>query len=303
VERLIGSNIALVTEMASDLALVKADATQIGQVVLNLVANAKDAMPEGGTLIVATANARLDEASTRQHADVRPRRYVLLSISDTGAGMPEGVLTQAFEPFFTTKSVRHGTGLGLATVYGIVNQSDGHLEVATKVGQGTTVRVFLPLSDEPQPPPDLGHHPLPAKRNETILLVEDNALVRQITSRMLARSGYAVLEAADGMEALTLVEQHQGPIDLLLTDLVMPHWSGREVAERVLSLRPDLPVLYMSGYTEDAVVQQGVAAATVDFLPKPFSIKALTNKVGEVLDRSRDENGRRRTAKNGYLVQ
>jgi CheY-like chemotaxis protein len=286
VKRLIGSNIEFVTETAPDLGHVKADPTQIGQVILNLAANARDAMPmpDAGRLVIATANTELKKTTTRNHPGVKPGRYAMLSVSDTGSGMSEEVLAHVFEPFFTTKDVGQGTGLGLATVHGIVKQSGGHIEVTSKVGEGTTFRVYLPLIEEPPTPipPDLS---LAAKGHETILLVEDEDMVRHMTKMILQQNGYTVLEAANGPEAVRVAESHRGAIHLLMTDLVMPHLSGRQVAERLTAMRSGLRVLFLSGYTEDEIVHQGVESATTDLLHKPFTLAALTNKVREVLDR------------------
>jgi len=285
VKRLIGSDIEFATETAPDLCQVKADPTQIGQVVLNLASNARDAMPKGGWLVIATANAELDETVNRRHPDVKPGRYAVLSVADTGGGMSEDVLAQVFEPFFTTKGVGQGTGLGLATVYGIVKQSGGHVEASSKLGEGTTFRVYLPLVEEPKPQAGSVEILLAARGRETILLVEDEGAVRRMTKLILSKQGYTVLEAADGKEALAVAEGHLEPIHLLLTDLVMPHLSGREVAERLNAVRRGLRVLFMSGYTDDAIVREGIESAGADFLPKPFSRDSLTSKVREILDR------------------
>ena len=284
VRRLIGENIEFVTVLAPDLGSVKADPTQIGQVFLNLATNARDAMPTGGRLLVVTSTVELGEATTRDHPDVKPGRYALLSITDTGKGMPEAVLEHIFEPFFTTKRVGHGTGLGLATVYGIVKQSRGHVEVTSRIGEGSVFRIYLPVVDEPTTP---SHAELPSRvrGNETILLVEDEDMVRQMTKIMLQQTGYTVLEAANGLEALAVVEEYPDPIHLLMTDLMMPNFSGREVADRLTASGRVERVLFMSGYTEDVIVHQDVASAHAEFLHKPFSLNALTAKVREVLDR------------------
>jgi PAS domain S-box-containing protein len=285
VKRLIGSDIEFVTETAPDLGAVKVDPAQIGQVILNLAANARDAMPGGGKLIVTTANAELGAAVADAHPDVTPGRYALLTVEDTGSGMSAAVLAHAFEPFFTTKGVGEGTGLGLATVHGIVKQSGGHIAVTSTVGQGTTFWVYLPLAEDAPAPTAPREPDAFAKGDETILLVEDEELVRRMTRTVLERSGYRVLEAADGHAAVAVAEAHPEPIHLLITDLVMPHLSGRQASERLARLRPGLRVLYMSGYTEDVLVHQGVGSADADFLPKPFSLVALTNKVREILNR------------------
>jgi PAS domain S-box-containing protein len=283
VKRLIGSDIEFLTDPAADLGPVRADPTQLGQVLLNLAANARDAMPRGGHLVVATANAELGPDTSARHPDVAPGRYALLSVTDTGCGMTGEVLAHIFEPFFTTKEAGYGTGLGLATVHGIVKQSAGHIEVDSAVGRGTTVRIYLPRV-EPAPPEPAGRElRVPARGRETVLLVEDEEMVRNMTKRILECEGYTVLEATNGLEAVAVAGRHQGPIHLLITDLVMPQLSGRETADRLAGRVAR--VLYTSGYTEDMVVQQGVEPATAEFLSKPFTITALITKVREVLDR------------------
>jgi len=285
VKRLIGSNIEFVTDLAPDLGHVKADPTQVGQVVLNLATNARDAMPRGGRLVVATRNVELDEAAAQRLSGVAPGCYVVLSFADTGFGMSEEVRSQVFDPFFTTKGVGAGTGMGLATVYGIVRQSGGHIEVESEVGVGTTFCVFLPLVTDPTTPPASREIRLAAKGHETILIVDDDDAVRQMVKTMLKLSGYTILEAADGQKAVETAEAHAAPIHLLITDIVMPHVSGREVAETLAPLKPGMRVLFISGYTEDVVVRQGVELAAADFLYKPFSLTSLTGKVRQILDR------------------
>ena len=285
VKRLIGSNIEFVTDLAPDLGHVKADPTQVGQVILNLATNARDAMPKGGRLVVATRNVELDEAAAQRLSGVAPGWYVVLTFADTGFGMSEAVRSHVFDPFFTTKGVGAGTGMGLATVYGIVTQSGGHIEVESEVGVGTTFRVSLPLVVDPTTPPASREVRLAAKGHETILIVEDDDAVRRMVKAILERSGYTVIEAANGRKAVEAVEAHVAPIHLLITDLVMPHISGREVAETLAPLKPGMRVLFMSGYAEDMIVRQGVESAAADFLHKPFSLTALTGKVREVLDR------------------
>ncbi|QJW95804.1 hybrid sensor histidine kinase/response regulator [Frigoriglobus tundricola] len=286
VQRLIGANIEFVIEPSADLGPVKADPTQIGQVILNLAANARDAMPKGGRLVFTTSNTQLEEAAAHRPPDVPPGWYAMLSVRDSGFGMSEEVRSHVFDPFFTTKGVGEGTGLGLATVYGIVKQSGGHIEVSSTVGLGTTFRIYLPLVADPMTPPSSRELRLASKGHETVLIVEDDDTVRKMTRLMLERCGYKVLEAPDGLKAVEMAERHWPPIHLLITDLVMPHMSGREVAERLLTFKRGLRVLYMSGYTEDVIVQQGVGSAAADFLHKPFSLGDLTSKVREVLDRA-----------------
>ena len=228
----------------------------------------------------------LDERTTDHYPDVKPGRFAMLTVKDTGCGMSQDVLAHIFEPFFTTKEVGNGTGLGLASVYGIVNQSGGHIEVSSEVGIGTTFRVYLPLVEEPPPEPTSKDERREYTGHETILLVEDEDAVRRLTRTVLQQLGYTVLEASDGLAAVTVSEDHQGPIHLLITDLVMPVMSGRQVAERFAVSHPDTKVLFMSGYTEDIIVHQGVDSATASFLQKPFNLDALARKVRETLDAS-----------------
>lgn len=285
VRRLLGANITLVTEVAPDLGRVKADPTQIGQVILNLVVNARDAMPTGGRLVLATANAELDERIARDHPDVPPGRYARLSVSDTGVGMSADVMAHVFEPFFTTKGVGQGTGLGLATVFGVVKQSGGHVEVESTVGAGTTFRVYLPLVEEPPPAPSGTTTGDALRGTETVLLVEDEDAVRQMTKRILQWHGYTVLEAPNGERGVEVSRAYAGTIHLLLSDLVMPNLSGWELAQALGVTRPGVRVLFMSGYAEDILVHQGVVSSAADFLQKPFTIDALGRKVREALDR------------------
>jgi PAS domain S-box-containing protein len=283
--RLIGEDVRLTTDLAPGLGAVRADPGQIEQVLLNLAVNARDAMPTGGRLTVATRNVELGDDFTRTHPDARPGRYVLLAVSDTGCGMTAEVKPRIFEPFFTTKGPGKGTGLGLATVYGIVQQSDGWVEVESEPGAGATFRMYLPRVErasgawklEPRVP-TLPHG------TETVLVVEDEDGVRALTQRILRRCGYTVLEAANGEEAMRVAAGHGGPIHLLVTDVVMPGPGGPVVAEWLTAERAGLRVLFMSGYTDDAVVRHGVLHASANFLQKPFSPVALAHKVREVLD-------------------
>ena len=283
--RLIGEDIALLTNPTPGLGRVKADRGQIEQVIMNLAVNARDAMPQGGRLIVETANIDLDDEYVRRHVGARPGPHVMLAVSDTGTGIPHEIQSQIFEPFFTTKEQGKGTGLGLATVYGIVKQSGGYIEVDSEPGQGTTFRIYLPRLEAAAVTVDRSVRPAAAAGGtETILLVEDEEGVRELARDILRASGYTVLEARNGAEALLLCERHQGPLDMLLTDVVMPRMSGRELAERLAPLRPDLSVLYMSGYTDDAVIRHGVLGAGTAFLQKPFTPAALVLRVRETLD-------------------
>ena len=258
-----------------------ADPTQLMQVALNLAANARDAMPKGGRFVFATANVELDEKTSPQTSG----RYAMLSVTDTGCGMSEEVQARVFEPFFTTKGVGQGTGLGLATVYGIVKQSGGHIEVSSKLGEGSTFRIYLPAIEEPSQPSSTSTPGLAMKGKETILLVEDEETVRQMTKMILEKHGYIVLEASNGQEALIVAKEHRGVLQLLVTDLMMPKVCGRELADELITIMPGLRVLFMTGYTDDVILHQSVESMPANLLRKPFSLADLTNKVREVLDR------------------
>ena len=283
--RLIGEDIELVIRLAGDLGIVRADPGQAEQVLMNLVVNCRDAMPEGGSLVIETANVELDETYASQHAAVRPGPYVMLAVTDTGCGMDEATKARIFEPFFTTKGTEQGTGLGLATVYGIVKQSGGHVWVYSEVGRGTTFKIYLPRELAAA---EAAARPLRtvtrAAGDATILLVEDEEAVRRAAQRILEAAGYTVLAAANGGEALLTCESHRGPVHLLLTDVVLPRMGGKDLAERLSKLRPGLLVLFMSGYTDDAIAHQGVLDPGTHFIPKPLNAADLTRKVREVLD-------------------
>jgi two-component system cell cycle sensor histidine kinase/response regulator CckA len=285
--RLIGEDIELQADLAPDLGRTRADPGQIEQVLMNLVVNARDAMPRGGRVRLETVNAEMDEAYVRDHLGARPGRYVTLAVCDTGFGMDAETQKHIFEPFFTTKEKGKGTGLGLATVYGIVKQSEGYIWVDSAPGAGTTVRVYLPRV-EAEPEAEEPRRPVvpeqaPARGTETVLLVEDEEMVRRMTREVLEGAGYRVLEAASGFEALRLSSGHGGRLDLLLTDVVMPGMSGRELAERLAPVRPGMKVLYMSGHTDDAIFHHGVAQAGTGFLQKPFTPETLERRIRELL--------------------
>lgn len=279
--RLIGEDILLDVSLDSEIRQVQVDPGQIGQVLMNLAVNARDAMPRGGTLSISSAAVELTAATA--HSDQRAGNYVLLTMSDTGVGMTEDVLSHLFEPFFTTKGVGKGTGLGLAVVHGIIRQSGGHIEAESTPGQGTTFRIYLPAIEEsefslPAPFPDEQ-----LRGSETVLLVEDEDSVRELARVVLQSYGYRVLTACDGAKALITAENYPERIDLLVTDVVMPNLGGRELAENLQTRRPDLLVLYISGYTDDAVVRHGIQQDRVSFLHKPFDRQGLAAKVREVL--------------------
>jgi hypothetical protein len=282
--RLISENVQIVTVFGSNLGHVKVDPGQVEQIIINLAVNARDAMPRGGKLIIETDNVDLDESYVRSHPGAREGPHVLLAVSDTGTGMDAKTLSHVFEPFFTTKELGKGTGLGLATVYGIVKQSGGYIQAYSEPGRGTTFKVYLPrVQQEADVAPSVSAEPARGG-GETILLAEDEASLRLIVREMLQDAGYTVLDAADPEGAVAVARDHPGPIHLVVTDVVMPRVSGRELAESLEALRPGIAVLYMSGYTDEAIAHQGVLAAGVQFLEKPFTTESLLRKVRLVLD-------------------
>jgi signal transduction histidine kinase len=277
--RLIGEDLTLDTELADDLGPVRADPGQVEQVLVNLAVNARDAMPDGGRLLIRTGNVDVNDG-----ADLPAGPYALIEVTDTGTGMDAATLARVFEPFFTTKERGKGTGLGLASVYGIVRQSGGHIAVASTPGAGTTFRIYLPRVDAPV---DTARAPrvvsVPAPGIETVLVAEDEQMVRVLIRKVLEQAGYTVLLASGGAEALQLAERHPASIQLLVTDVVMPGMSGRELARRLLELRPETKVLYLSGYADDAVERHGVLDPGTAFMQKPFTPGALASRVREVL--------------------
>ncbi|HNG96355.1 MAG TPA: response regulator, partial [Acidobacteriota bacterium] len=287
--RLIGEDIVLTSVLGPALGKVKVDPGQIEQVIINLAVNARDAMPEGGRLTIETRMVEFTEDFCRLHPDYNPGWYVLLSLTDTGCGMTADVKNRIFEPFFTTKEQGKGTGLGLATVFGILKQSEGHIEVNSEVGCGTCFNIYLPVIKEQWEPEASNTLELLRPGHESILLVEDEPVVREVTKQSLEAFSYHVIEASSGQEALDLLKTTSEPVALLITDVVMPQMNGRQLAEQLRSKFPDLKVLFMSGYTDDAIVRHGVLDANVAFLQKPFTPTALAKKVQEILERKQHE--------------
>ena len=291
-QRLIGEDIQMRTIAAPDLGFVKADPGQIEQVIMNLAVNARDAMPKGGNLILETTNIVLDEIYAQKHPGTLAGRYVMLAVSDTGVGMNVETQSRIFEPFFTTKGIGRGTGLGLSMVYGIVKQSGGSIEVYSEPGQGTTFKIYLPRIEEPaELQADKQSLAGRLQGSETILLVEDDTQVRDLAAAILSSCGYNILSADSARAVISECEQHDGAIHLLLTDVVMPGSGGREIAKHVLARRPFTKVLYMSGYTANAIIHHGVLDAGTHFLQKPFTPATLSAKVREVLDSSQNLMG------------
>jgi PAS domain S-box-containing protein len=283
VPRLIGEDVAVVFALDPALAPVRADPRQLEQVVLNLVVNARDAMPDGGRLTLETANDRVAESDPRASPDLPPGRYAVLTVSDTGTGMDPAIVPNIFDPFFTTKEPGRGTGLGLATVYGIVKQAGGHVEVETAPGAGASFRLYFPAAAADSAVASAASPGGPGPRgSETVLLVEDEESVRVFASKALEKQGYRVLQARHGRDALLRLAEHEGPVHLVITDIVMPEMGGGELARRLAGERPDVPVLFMSGYTDDEVAQRGLGAEQ-GFLQKPFTSDGLARKVREVL--------------------
>jgi CheY-like chemotaxis protein len=283
--RLIGEDIDLAIQLGADVGQVRIDSGQIEQVVLNLCANARDAMPDGGLLRIETANADVGAATVGADEPMLAGRYVTLTVSDGGGGMDKETLARAFEPFFTTKPLGQGTGLGLATTYGIVKQAGGYVWAHSEPGQGASFMVYLPRVDEPVGAPIAASEPPPSQRGcETILVVEDEDSLRALACEILEAQGYQVIEAANAGSALARADASAQPIDLLLTDVIMPGGNGEALAHTLTALRPQLKVLYMSGYTDDIVAQRGVLESGVRLLQKPFTARALLESLRAALD-------------------
>jgi len=281
--RVIGEDIELVMASGEDLGAVKADPGQIEQVIMNLAVNARDAMPKGGKLTIETGNISLDDNYARFHAPLKPGEYVMLAISDTGTGMDSETLSHIFEPFFTTKETGKGTGLGLSMVYGIIKQSNGYIMAYSEPGRGTTFKIYFPRTQESVSPIQKPEEEIP-RGTETVMIVEDEAALRELTCVLLEDAGYTVLESSGAEDAIETAKGLQRKIDLLLTDIVMPRLDGRELANQMVSLRPNLKVLYMSGYTDDVIVHRGILKQMTMLVQKPFTKSTLLRKVRETLD-------------------
>ena len=283
--RVLGEDIELVTILTEGIGRVKADPGQIEQVIVNLAVNSRDAMPDGGKLTIETANVELDEEYARKHIAVKPGQYVMLSVSDMGIGMTPEVQERVFEPFFTTKEMGKGTGLGLSTVYGIVKQSGGNIWVYSEAGKGTAFKIYLPQVDEPLTELKEAVSKGIPRGDETILIVEDEETVLKLAVRILKSLGYRTFEAPEGGRALILCEEFKEPIHLILTDVVMPGMSGPNLVERLREIHPEMRVLYMSGYTDNAIIHHGVLEEGTNFIQKPFTLENMARKVREVLDK------------------
>jgi PAS domain S-box-containing protein len=284
--RLIGEDVEVRLHLGTEVGNIKADPSHIDQALVNLVVNARDAMPTGGLITVETANVHLDETYAKTHSGVVPGDFVMIAVSDNGHGMDAETRRRIFEPFFTTKAQGKGTGLGLATVYGIIKQSGGDIWVYSEQGKGTTFKLYFPRVDSAAAEIADSAPELQPTGSETVLLVEDEKAVRDLTAKMLQRLGYTVLVAGGGAEAIEIARSYIGPISLLLTDVVMPGMSGRQVADALSGARPGMKVMYLSGYTDNTVVHHGVLESGVNFLPKPFSREVLAKKLREVLSKA-----------------
>jgi CheY-like chemotaxis protein len=284
-QRLIGEDVTIASSCSAR-GYVVADPGQIEQILVNLVVNARDAMPQGGTITIETQNAVLDETYSSEHAPVVPGRYVMLAVGDNGVGMNRDTREHAFDPFFTTKEAGKGTGLGLATVYGIVKQSGGYVWIYSEPGLGTTLKLYFPEVSAAAAFTNPEYKPAvkAARGSETILLVEDEEAVRGLTSRILEKQGYRVIVAQHGREAMDIATKEEGRIDLVLTDIVMPGMNGRGLVERLAGIRPRIKSLYMSGYTDDDIIRRGFIEPSKSFLQKPFTSESLLQTVRKVLD-------------------
>jgi CheY-like chemotaxis protein len=284
--RLIGEDLELTATCDPALWRVKADRAQLDQILLNLAVNARDAMPLGGRLALTTRNVSLEANAVESVPGVRAGDYVRLSVTDTGCGMDEATKARVFEPFFTTKDVGKGTGMGLAVVYGIVQQSGGYIDVKSQPNEGSSFDIYLPRCQDETPAEERAQaSPSSPMGHETVVLVEDEDAVRRLAREILTQHGYTVLEAKDGPDALRLCQRHAGPIDLLVTDVVMPRMSGLRLADRLREQRPQIKTLFISGYLDDVLSEYGASAGDITLLQKPFAVATLTHKVRDVLDR------------------
>jgi CheY-like chemotaxis protein len=279
---LIGEDIELVTSFAEQIGRVQADPGQLEQVVMNLAVNARDAMPEGGKIVIETQSCLLDAAYAATHAEVNAGDYVLIAVTDSGCGMSKETQAHIFEPFFTTKEPGKGTGLGLATVYGIVKQSRGHIAVYSEPDVGTTFKVYLPSLDKSVPLAEVRQSSSAPKGNGTILLIEDEPALRVLAAESLKKLGYTVLQAGNGLEALAVADQHSGNIDVVVADIVMPRMGGPELVEKLRAKRNDFAVIFMSGYTEAAVLENARIGSEAILLNKPFTTELLAQKISEL---------------------
>jgi two-component system cell cycle sensor histidine kinase/response regulator CckA len=286
-QRLIGEDIQVIASLSPDVGLIEADPGQLSQVLVNLIVNSRDAMPQGGSIVIETESIYIDEHYANHHISTKPGEYVMLAVSDTGIGMDDEIKQQIFEPFFTTKEIGKGTGLGLATVYGIVKQSGGNIWVYSEVGKGTTFKIYLPRIPAPPKPLETASGKTGIQKgSETILLVEDEETVRRLSREVLELCGYKVIEAENGVAALAICEKYNEKIDLLMTDVVMPQMGGRELAETLTQIYPQMRVLFTSGYTDDAIFRHGIIDSGKNFIQKPFTFEALARKVRELFDQT-----------------
>jgi two-component system cell cycle sensor histidine kinase/response regulator CckA len=285
--RLMVGHVELVTALEPEPGLVKVDPGQIEQVLMNLVVNARDAMPNGGTITIRTENVLLDAAYCENHTTAQPGPHLMLAVADTGHGMDEATVRRVFEPFFTTKELGRGTGLGLSTVYGIVKQSGGHIWVYSEVGHGTVFKIYFPLEEGAAAKRAAESGPATSRTqgSETVLLVDDEETLRIPVRRFLEKRGYTILEAGSGADALQVCGEHEGPIDLVITDMMMPGMHGRELMEHVMHVRPAAKVLFTSGYADDQMIKRGLLDADMAFIQKPFNLGELEAKIRDVLTR------------------